>query len=95
MVDVLPTELIVHSTEWLEMRSDLKCLFYWKISLSVPVRFFSVVERPYRWLVTINYITLSLSVGKRMKICSTFESKGNDYIESVLMSSHLLLNFKY
>ena len=24
-----------------------------------------------------------------------FESKGNDYIESVLMSSHLLLNFKY
>ena len=54
-----------------------------------------MVERPYRWLVTINYITLSLSVGKRMKICSTFESKGNDYIESVLMSCHLILNFKY
>ena len=92
MVDVLPIELIVHSMEWLENTSHSKFVFYCKISLSVPVRSFSVVVRPYRWLVTINHITLSLSVGKRMYTCSTFESKER---ESVLMSSHVFLNFKY
>ena len=95
MVGVLPIETIVHSMEWLEITSYLKCLFYCKLSLSVPVRSFSVVERLYRWLVTINYITLSLSAGKRMYKCSTFESKGNNYNESVVMSSHVLLNLKY
>ena len=42
-----------------------------------------------------SYYAISLPTGKRVYICNTFQSKGNECIEYVLISSHLIQNKKY
>ena len=49
-----------------------------KLNLIQNAYFIARFEQSYPWLVTINYITSSLPVGKCMCICSKFQRKNNE-----------------
>ena len=61
-----------------------------------------MVEGSYPWPVSINYITLSLPVGKCRYICGIFQSKGNEvrsyefspYLELQILNQSRSINMK-